>query len=122
MPDDCLICLRPLRLPDWTPALPCTCRPALHKTCWQAWVAHTGYETCVICRSPAPPPVRVGFVFFGPPHPQPIPWWRDMERMTTLLGAFFLLWIILLLSFPQQTVIYVPPPHLQGPAWLHDEL
>lgn len=124
---DCLICFQPLRLPDWYPPLDCTCRPALHKTCWQSWVAHTGYETCVICREPQPPPpprpILAALLFLPqePRHPRqpPVPWWRNMEQMTTLLGVFFIVWILLLLSFPQKAIVYVPPPQ---PGWYRDEL
>ena len=119
MPDDCLICLRPLRRP-WSPTLTCNCRPLLHKTCWDGWVAHVGYPSCVICRgAPQRPPDRALVLI---PVQAPLPWWRDMEALTTAIGIVFLIWMMFILSQPISNVTIYVPPYQQRPLWPHDEL
>ncbi len=49
MNTDCLICFGSIRR-AWTQPIPCACRPAIHKYCWDSWVASAG-EVCIICHA-----------------------------------------------------------------------
>jgi len=123
---DCLICFRKIKV-KWTPPLTCECRPQLHRACWEAWTDHIGYQTCVICRLPEPPhapqPAAAVIVFEAmqqPPEGRPL--LRRMEDIATVIGVFFLIWMVLIMSAPQRVNIYLPPPSLQQPDWMRDEL
>ena len=126
---DCLICFRKIKA-KWIPPLTCECRPQIHRVCWEAWTDHIGYQTCVICRFPEPPPppqpAAALILFEAMPGPQaqqpPRRFLQRLEDIATVVGVFFLIWMVLIMSAPQRVNIYLPPPSLQQPAWMRDEL
>lgn len=101
---DCLICLAPTRN-KWTPEVPCTCRPTMHRRCWERWVDRMG-PICIICRTHengrAPPPQPRHIVVIqpaaAPPPPIPVPLlYRCYGRVVALIEITFLILIFVLI-------------------------
>ena len=114
---DCMICFGTVRRP-WIPNLPCECRPVLHRACWNSWSRHVGYPSCVICRNQ---PVR------QQPNAQEVPVqgrpFTFGEDCAPFVAVFFLIWMILIMSYPSRRIIYVTdPPRYLHPYPFRDEL
>ncbi len=116
-----MICFGMVRRP-WISDLPCECRPVLHRACWNSWSRHVGHPSCVICRNqqvraPVPLPdapevqVQVHRPFtFG-------------EECGPFIALVFMVWMILIMSYPSQRIIYVTdPPRYLPPYPFRDEL
>ena len=141
---DCLICLAPTRI-KWTPEIPCTCLPTMHRRCWQRWVDRMG-PICIICRTHENGPPRQIIIYRAaaeqpPPLPPPIPvpaFYRCYNRLIFTIELMFLILVFVLIfrimamhsiaTQPQQhrpqfrapgPIPWYPP--LQ-PAAPHDEL
>jgi hypothetical protein len=133
MSTDCMICFGPIRLTrrhpnPWYPDLPCTCRPPLHRACWETWSRHVGYPSCVICRdrpaerAPLPPPFPPDPVAAAEPPAARLAHFLH-DDVAPFIGIFFLVWMIIMMTYPRQ-VVYVttPPPPYLPPYPYRDEL
>ena len=113
---DCLICFGTLRRLTWRQptVITCDCRPALHRTCWEAWAAQAG-PICIICRS------NKYYPLLPPPPQQPqeqelagriLLMGYPVDRCTAtvlLCGTFYLLLIVFNAIQPES-----PPQFSEG--------